>query len=195
MTELPYIEIKGKKYVLVKDRILYFNETYPNGSITTERLSEWDREIFRATVTPDLEKPERFFIGYAQAQRGAGFINQSSALENAETSAVGRALAFMGIGVIDWVASVDEINKAESATQSESTYSKKPEASKPRFNDPEFQELSKKTEFIKSFEFADLLLDEIRKDYKVSSAKSTEIFNLYEETVKDDRETANELPF
>jgi tetrahydromethanopterin S-methyltransferase subunit D len=32
-------------------------------------------------------------------------------LENAETSAVGRALAFMGIGVIDSIASVDEINK------------------------------------------------------------------------------------
>jgi hypothetical protein len=34
------IDIKGKKYVLVSDRVLYFNETYPNGSITTERLSE-----------------------------------------------------------------------------------------------------------------------------------------------------------
>lgn len=34
------IDIKGKEYVLVKDRVLYFNEVYPNGSITTERLSE-----------------------------------------------------------------------------------------------------------------------------------------------------------
>ena len=32
------IDIKGKKYVLVSDRVLYFNETYPNGSIVTQRI-------------------------------------------------------------------------------------------------------------------------------------------------------------
>jgi hypothetical protein len=39
MTELneKAISIKGKDYVLVKDRIIYFNETYPNGSIQTQR--------------------------------------------------------------------------------------------------------------------------------------------------------------
>jgi transcriptional regulator NrdR family protein len=39
-------------------------------------------------------------------------VNKTAALENAETSAVGRALAMMGIGVIESIASVDEINKA-----------------------------------------------------------------------------------
>ena len=33
------IDIKGKKYVLVSDRVLYFNENYPNGSIQTTRES------------------------------------------------------------------------------------------------------------------------------------------------------------
>jgi len=37
---LPTISIKGKDYVLVKDRILYFNEVCPNGAIQTERISE-----------------------------------------------------------------------------------------------------------------------------------------------------------
>lgn len=55
------IDIKGKDYVLVKDRVLYFNEVYPNGSITTERLSEGDREIIKAIVYPDCDKPNRFF--------------------------------------------------------------------------------------------------------------------------------------
>jgi hypothetical protein len=32
------IDIKGKKYVLVSDRVLYFNEAYPNGSIITQRI-------------------------------------------------------------------------------------------------------------------------------------------------------------
>jgi hypothetical protein len=42
MTELidKAIKIKGKDYVLVKDRVLAFNEYYPNGCIITERLSE-----------------------------------------------------------------------------------------------------------------------------------------------------------
>ena len=40
-------------------------------------------------------------------------VNKTSAIENAETSAVGRALGLiMGIGVIESIASADEMNKA-----------------------------------------------------------------------------------
>jgi predicted Zn-ribbon and HTH transcriptional regulator len=106
------IEIKGKSYVLVADRVIYFNETYPNGCIQTEQLASEDRVEFKAVVIPDACKPERFFTGHSQAVWGDGYINKTSALENAETSAVGRALALMGIGVIESLASVDEINKA-----------------------------------------------------------------------------------
>ena len=110
------IKISGKDYVLVSDRIIYFNENYPNGSIETKLVSpvESDIVVVKATVCPDNSHPTmRVFTGYSQAVKGAGFINKTAALENAETSAVGRALAMMGIGVIDSVASVDEINKAE----------------------------------------------------------------------------------
>lgn len=106
------VNIKGKKYVLVSDRVLYFNETHKEGSITTELVSDWNSQlvVVKATVRPDQSGRE--FTGYAQEKVGDGFINKTSALENAETSAVGRALAMMGIGVIDSIASVDEINKA-----------------------------------------------------------------------------------
>lgn len=110
------IDIKGKKYVLVADRILYFNEKYPQGSIQTKLISEpMDNiVIVKAIVYP---KPgTRKFTGYSQTKWGDGFINKTSALENAETSAVGRALAMMGIGVIESIASVDEINKATNQT-------------------------------------------------------------------------------
>ena len=106
------VDIKGKKYVLVSDRVIYFNETYKdNGSITTELVSapEAKHIIIKATVSPD---GKRLFTGYSQAVIGDGYINKTAALENAETSAVGRALAMMGIGVIDSIASVDEIKKA-----------------------------------------------------------------------------------
>jgi len=106
------INIKGKQYVQVADRILYFNETYPNGHISTELVKYEDKQIIvKAHVHPD-STIARIFTGYAQEIEGDGYINKTSALENAETSAVGRALAMMGIGVIDSIASIDEINKA-----------------------------------------------------------------------------------
>lgn len=113
------VDIKGKQYVLVADRVLYFNEIYTDGSIRTKILSDFDsdRIIVKATVCPNMssEKP-RIFVGHAQEVVGDGYINKTSALENAETSAVGRALAMMGIGVIESIASVDEIHKATNQT-------------------------------------------------------------------------------
>lgn len=111
------IDIKGKKYVLVSDRILAFNEMYPNGSIQTVLISDIKDEVvvMKALVTPDIANPTRVFTGYSQAKWGDGYINKTSALENCETSCVGRAIAMMGIGVIDSVASVDEVVKATNA--------------------------------------------------------------------------------
>jgi hypothetical protein len=108
------IDIKGKKYIQVKDRVVFFNETYTNGKIETTLLSQPSegRIVFEAVVTPDVENPERSFTGHAQEDISKTGINATAALENAETSAVGRALALMGIGVIDSVASVDEMKKA-----------------------------------------------------------------------------------
>jgi hypothetical protein len=106
------ISIRGKEYVLVKDRVLAFNEAYPNGSIFTELVENGDRVTIKATVTPDVDKPARVFTGYSQAVWGQGNINTTAATENCETSAVGRALAMMGIGVIESLASADEVHKA-----------------------------------------------------------------------------------
>ncbi len=107
------VDIKGKKYVLVVDRIAYFNETYPKGSITTQLLSKPEDTtiVVKATVMPDVEAM-RTFNGHSQAVIGQGMVNKTAALENAETSAVGRALAMMGIGIIESVASADEMAKS-----------------------------------------------------------------------------------
>lgn len=104
------ISIKGKDYVQVKDRIIFFNENYPNGMITTELVSDEERVIMKAMVIPDASKPERYFTGIS-ASNPAKNIESQVPHEVAETSAVGRALAMMGIGVIDSVASVDEMRK------------------------------------------------------------------------------------
>lgn len=105
------VSIKGKLYVPVAERVLYFNETYAeDGCISTELISEPDapRVVVKATVSIG----DRKWTGHSQAVVGEGMVNKTAALENAETSAVGRALAMMGIGVIESIASVDEIRKA-----------------------------------------------------------------------------------
>jgi hypothetical protein len=106
------IDIKGKQYVQVKDRVSYFNTEYPNGHITTEIISDTNGVVvIRATATPDFGNPSRIFTGIS-ASNPSKTIEKMSPYEVAETSAVGRALAFMGIGVIDSIGSADEMVKA-----------------------------------------------------------------------------------
>lgn len=132
------VKIQGKDYVLVSDRILYFNEKYKEGCIKTFIHSwEGNQIVMTAKVFPDLKTPDRFFTGFAQEVEGSGYINKTSALENCETSAVGRALAMMGIGVIDSIASVDEITKAKNR---EKTGVKKVAAILPVLTDAMFAE-------------------------------------------------------
>lgn len=123
------VNIKGKSYVLVSDRVLYFNEAYPNGCIWTSYKREGDTYEFMATVVPDTDKPGRRFTGHSQATIGDGIVNKTAAMENSETSAVGRALAMLGIGVIESIASADEMNKA---VGSQGTPSKPRRASTPQ---------------------------------------------------------------
>ena len=54
MRKLPTVPIKGKEYVMVKDRVTAFREDYPKGGISTEILDLTDgRCVIRATVTDD----------------------------------------------------------------------------------------------------------------------------------------------
>lgn len=119
------IQIKGKDYVCVSDRIIYFNENYPEGCIESKIIEheKGGQIVIKTYIRPEgYGENKRVFTGYSQEIEGEGYINKTSALENAETSAVGRALAMMGIGVIDSIASMDEINKATNR----STYIPKP---------------------------------------------------------------------
>lgn len=123
------ISIKGKSYVLVSDRVIFFNENFPNGSITTELLTNPldEKIVIKAVITPDVSMPTRIFTGYSQAIVGDGMVNKTSALENAETSSVGRALGMMGIGVIESIASADEMAKAGMSPEYKKSFNKREE--------------------------------------------------------------------
>ena len=106
------INIKGKDYIEVNERIKEFHNLYPNGSIETELIEMTDRFITKTTVIPDVKNSDRQFTGIAYEKEDGSFINKTSALENCETSSVGRALGMLGIGIDTSVASYDEVANA-----------------------------------------------------------------------------------
>jgi hypothetical protein len=111
---LKAIDMKGKAYVMVHTRVSGFHAMYPNGRIETELIGDPSVHVFmRAKVTPNVEHPERYFIGHSQS-KWTGMIAGAAALEVAETSAVGRALGFLNIGIEDGLCSADELEKAKS---------------------------------------------------------------------------------
>lgn len=179
------IDIKGKKYVLVSDRVLYFNETYPNGSIVTQRIMTEETwiEIFKSTVTPDCSHPERYFTGYSQARWWDGFINKTSALENAETSATWRALAMMWIWVIDSIASLDEINKAENTAKTQK---------KSYVKESWFQAAMNNLDFIKECLDEDDFINKIKNKYEMNELQEWQLRKRYNDIVN---EPQDDLPF
>lgn len=109
-SEIKSTPIKGKEYAEVNQRILAFRKLYPEGTIETELVEDSDgRCVFKATVIAD-EKV--LGTGYAYEKESSSFINKTSYIENCETSAVGRALGMVGIGVNVSVASYEEVANA-----------------------------------------------------------------------------------
>lgn len=104
-------DIKGKAYAEVNERIKAFRQLFPNGTITTEIISlEGDIVIFKATALN--EQGVVLATGHAYEKEGSTFINKTSYIENAETSAVGRCLGMLGIGIDTSVASAEEVQNA-----------------------------------------------------------------------------------
>ena len=59
------INIKGKDYIEVNERLKEFHNLYPNGSIETELIEMTDRFITKTTVIPDVKNTDRKFTGIA----------------------------------------------------------------------------------------------------------------------------------
>ena len=113
------VKIHGKEYKTVALRIQEFREKHPDFTIQTELVEANDMlVIVKATIAC---AGQIIATGYAEEVRTASKINRTSALENAETSAVGRALAFFGLGGSE-IASADEV--ANAITQQSSQASK-----------------------------------------------------------------------
>lgn len=110
------IKIHGKDYVPVAERVKHLaGDKESVYSIETEYFyyPEDGRTLWVVKATLTLNG--NVYIGHAQEVETSDEkkINHTSVLENCETSAVGRALAMAGIGVVDSIASADEMRKVK----------------------------------------------------------------------------------
>ena len=132
------IDIKGKEYVMVNERILHFWNNY-EGSIETELLSNEDGVcIFKATIYNQDHKI--LATGHAYEKEGSTFINKTSYIENCETSAVGRALGLLGIGIETSIATAEEVGNAIKQQEQKKEEKKKKSADLEPFLDKFYNE-------------------------------------------------------
>ena len=105
------ISIQGKDYVPVHERLTEFWKNNPSWSIRTEIIDSPQGKVrFRACVFD--ENGLLRATGHGEEKENSTFINKSSYVENCETSAIGRALGLLGIGIDTSLASYEEVANA-----------------------------------------------------------------------------------
>ena len=126
---LKTVDIKGKAYVTVNERVKYFREHFTGYKLISEIVYQKDAKYmtwkegeetkgawksaeicFKASILN--EQNDVVATGYAMEKIDSSYINKTSYVENCETSAWGRALANFAIGVDASVASADEVANA-----------------------------------------------------------------------------------
>lgn len=99
--EMTMLSLKGKDYAMVPERVTAFRKLFPDGVITTDIVEHDGTTVtMKATVGVYINGNLKILgTGYAQEVKGKGMVNTTSYIENCETSAVGRALGFLGLGI------------------------------------------------------------------------------------------------
>jgi len=103
------VNIHGKQYMTVAERINDFRAEHKEWGIETELVSSESNVIMKAIVKN--KDGNVIGTGFAEEVRGSTNINKTSALENCETSAIGRALASVGFGGTEY-ATANEVTDA-----------------------------------------------------------------------------------
>ena len=115
-TKIQTIDIKGKKYATVDSRVEFFREKFPTWSLETEYpVLNLEKGICVCRAVVKDENGKIMADGYAHEwqNKPGSMVNKTSYIENAQTSAVGRALGFVGIGIKGMgIASAEEVQLA-----------------------------------------------------------------------------------
>lgn len=110
--DIKTTEIKGKQYAEVNQRIKAFRKLFPNGSIETSIIKNDESSVIMKAIVYNEDRAI-LGTGLASEKESSSGINRSSHIENCETSAVGRALGMLGLGIDCAVASKDEVLSKE----------------------------------------------------------------------------------
>ena len=104
-------------YEPVASRLARFWDKHPEGRVITKLLTfEGDRVIVQADIYVDREDDRPVATDFAEEIRGSNNVNKTSHIENAATSAIGRALADCDFASsTDWTKrpSREEMHKVE----------------------------------------------------------------------------------
>ena len=113
--EIKTLPLGKKEYAEVAERVKAFRKLYPQGLIETEIIKNEDGLIIvKATIYGNNENIQfHLATGHAMEREGTSNINRFNALENCETSAVGRALGFLGLTGGKSIASYEEVANAK----------------------------------------------------------------------------------
>ena len=120
---IPTVNIKGKKYSTVNERLKHLLQYFPEARFNEEILFH-DNE--RVIVKTELYIGDTIFsVGTAEEWRNSSFINKTSALENCSSSALGRCLAAFGLSGSEYASAEELVNALNNqSTNSQSTTKK-----------------------------------------------------------------------
>jgi len=110
------ISIKGKDYMLISERVHLAHETRESFEIVSSApLQIADRWVWQAVIRVNGVQ----YVGTSEVKLSAprNTPDGTNPFECAETSAVGRALGFAGLGSVDSIASADEVLRAQAEQQ------------------------------------------------------------------------------
>ncbi len=102
---------KKKEYYTVATRHSHFAKYFPEHRINTDLIEVLCNDKQVATKTTIFIGEEPYATGLAMEKFDFGFVNKTSALENCETSSLGRALANFGLHGSEF-SSADELTNA-----------------------------------------------------------------------------------
>lgn len=111
-SEIRTIDIKGKEYAEVPQRVTAFRKLFPNGSLTSEIVHLGDGVVVIKATACD-EDGRILATGHAYEKENSTFINRTSYIENCETSAWGRCLSALNLGSDTSMASAEEVLNAQ----------------------------------------------------------------------------------
>lgn len=108
-TDTGVVTIHGKQYQTVALRVSTFRQDHPNWTLTTSIMHRDESCVVMCASIAD-ETGRVLANGHAEEFRSSSSINKTSALENSETSAIGRALAALGYGGTEFCTADELVN-------------------------------------------------------------------------------------